>query len=220
MKSCLNKCYRNPTPDTNHYLPIAWQPVTKDELFYLNLGLELTLSSNPDKEKMDFWDGLYNKYFKIWDHPKTNTLEPPRKTEPEVVSVIETVVVTTQASQSSFEASESFEHVEHSSSFTETEPIQQQTVVFEERYAAASDEVDRAAEPAKEEAVVISQIVDHHVNGVDKKPRTSNEIKMVHGSNGVPKDVIRANDPPEDDLPKNIGVNKFVNFFESLGGKK
>ncbi|KOB73252.1 Carboxyl/cholinesterase 5BL [Operophtera brumata] len=46
-------------------------------------------------------------------------------------------------------------------------------------------------------------------NGIDKpKPRTSNEIKMA-SSNGAPADVIRANDPPEDDLPKNIGVNKF-----------
>lgn len=58
-------------------------------------------------------------------------------------------------------------------------------------------------------------------NGDSKKSvRPSNEIKMVATGNGDPKDVIRANDPPEDDLPKNIGVNKFVNFFESLGGKK
>lgn len=61
--------------------------------------------------------------------------------------------------------------------------------------------------------------VEHNGN-FDKKPRPSNEIKMVQNNNLNPKDVIRANDPPEDDLPKNIGVNKFVNFFESLGGKK
>ncbi|XP_052738798.1 juvenile hormone esterase [Bicyclus anynana] len=63
---------------------------------------------------------------------------------------------------------------------------------------------------------------EHKFNGnFEKKPRPSNEIKMAQNSSPVnPKDVIRANDPPEDDLPKNIGVNKFVNFFESLGGKK
>lgn len=58
-----------------------------------------------------------------------------------------------------------------------------------------------------------------NIENLSIKPRISNEIKMAQ-SNGVAKDVIRANDPPEDDLPKNIGVNKFVNFFESLGGKK
>lgn len=77
-------------------------------------------------------------------------------------------------------------------------------------------------EPVKIEESHPSQPPVTAVLNGDRKvqPRPSNEIKMVSRSNGAPKDVIRANDPPEDDLPKNIGVNKFVNFFESLGGKK
>ncbi|KAG6454576.1 esterase E4 isoform X1 [Manduca sexta] len=223
----------NPTPDENHYLTTTWLPVTKDTQYYLNIGSELSLGTNPDKEKMDFWDEVYTKYFKIWDHPKTNTLEAPRKTEPEIISVIETVVTSQVIEESSVpktpEPSPEIvdsppEIPEPIPAVPEPEPVIPEPVAEIPEPAAEipapAAEIPAPAAKIPEPAVISEHKQDTHVNGIHSKPRTSNEIKMVQNSNGMPKDVIRANDPPEDDLPKNIGVNKFVNFFESLGGKK
>lgn len=172
---------RNPTPEENHYLPTKWLPVTNDTLYYLNLGQELNLLQNPDEEIMKFWEDLYSKHFKIWEHTKINTIEPPRKL----------VYPDNEAT-------------EEQASIDDGQPSLEEKVVFEE-------------------IVPISSVLNPPVNGdaksnADFKPKISNEIKMAQTS--APKDVVRASDPPEDDLPKNIGVNKFVNFYESLGGKK
>ncbi|CAB3233604.1 unnamed protein product [Arctia plantaginis] len=278
----------NPTPEENHYLTVNWLPVTKDNLYYLNIGSELTLGINPDKEKMEYWDSLYTKYYRIWEEPKASNEELPVKPGPPVV--VGSFTETETYSSSSFTESSGFiserteiitessqvsnvsgtitevtngtvelnevnnideepaEVVEEPSPIVQepappiqeptppvpepTPPVQVPAPVVEEPAPKVQEPAPKVQEPAPvfEEPVVespkfkepdepVSLVFNNYVNG-DRKVRTSNEIKMVSNSNGAPKEVIRANDPPEDDLPKNIGVNKFVNFFESLGGKK
>ncbi|KAL0809376.1 hypothetical protein ABMA28_011574 [Loxostege sticticalis] len=219
----------NPTPEENHYITVTWLPVTNDNFYYLNLGNELSLGSNPDKEKMEFWDDLYSKHFRIWEHPKTNTEEVIRKQEP--VTMVDQVQIpeAPQDAGDSVVVQTTIETVEVVDEVKEATPepeVPVQTPVSYVETVEAPPVAPQVIEEPKETVQVVQQIVkeDIHVNGngsvAAPKARTSNEIKMVQNANGVPKDVIRANDPPEDDLPKNIGVNKFVNFFESLGGKK
>lgn len=299
----------NPTPDENHYLTVTWLPVTKDNLYYLNLGSELSLGTNPDKEKMEFWESLYSKYYKIWEHPNTNeSILPvaekqefstaPVIVEETVVKSLTTVtdnVETTETHVTVTETSGDYQQVQTSHVIEsngggqlvteiiqdnivnnapeivkEVEPTPVQFVgqpkveptpvqIVDQPDAVASTPVQVVEQPAEVKQApvqivkqqdevkptpvqVVHQSEDFGINigkiqekfenpqnGVDqinlngnseRKPRPSNEIKMVQSNNINPKDVIRANDPPEDDLPKNIGVNKFVNFFESLGGKK
>lgn len=230
----------NPTPDENHYITVTWLPVTKDNQYYLNLSSELSLGTNPDKEKMEFWDDLYTKHFRIWDHPKTNIEPVPIKYDPPVIvdSTVSESVITTSSyvyTESSEVITESSEIITTSSEVTDSNEVKTEIV---EEPVVINDVINTIEEPAPivEEVKPIVEYIEEtpavqepdepvniglnsYVNG-DRKGRPSNEIKMVNNTNGAPKDVIRANDPPEDDLPKNIGVNKFVNFFESLGGKK
>lgn len=228
----------------------------------MNLGSELSLGTNPDAEKMDFWISLYNKYYKLWEHPKVNneeahwkepqftpdvqeTIQDVQETVPDVPETIpEVQVIISEAQESITDDQESTRTHEPNVVDAVTEPteIEEPKVVDEEPKIVLEEPKLNLVDPVQvqEEAVnqetnngsidepkvieTVEQPETQHMNsnGIDKKatPRTSNEIKMVQNANGTPKDVIRANDPPEDDLPKNIGVNKFVNFFESLGGKK
>ncbi|XP_032525696.2 carboxylic ester hydrolase-like isoform X2 [Danaus plexippus] len=237
--------YGNPTPDKNHYLTVTWLPVTKDKLNYIHLSNELSINSDPDKEKMEFWDNLYVKYFKIWDQPSVNQ-EPTIDTTPVIVQ--ETIVTTVTTVVDSYEEEKVEGHVSVDVQDTAGVP-EQDVLVIENLEIKDSVQDDEAVNENQNGSVDVQQEVeieerqediqknginiveiqekfqnqngDYKFNGnVERKPRPSNEIKMVQNSNINPKDVIRANDPPEDDLPKNIGVNKFVNFFESLGGKK
>lgn len=188
----------------------------------MNLGGELSIGTNPDKEKMDFWDSLYNKYYKIWEHPKVNNEVVPRR-EPEIVQELEPEVIEPGVVDSVPTEIEEPKVIDEEPKIVQEEPklniidtVQvQEEAVYQETNSGTFDE-PQLIETVGEQEITING------NGIEKKatPRTSNEIKMVQTANGTPKDVIRANDPPEDDLPKNIGVNKFVNFFESLGGKK
>lgn len=235
-------------------------PVNKDNLYYLNLGQELSIGTNPDKEKMEFWDYLYSKYYRSWEHPRTNIVETTIKnTEPTIVETFTESVSVISHSSETIEShhtfiSESSEIItENNEVISETheviignnevepenhEVITENNVVITEKnddvpenkeVISERHEVDNVVEVNKlPEPVKIEQLAPVKALNGEKKPvspvahhpRPSNEIKMVSSSNGAPKEVIRANDPPEDDLPKNIGVNKFVNFFESLGGKK
>ncbi|XP_063836525.1 juvenile hormone esterase-like isoform X2 [Ostrinia nubilalis] len=214
----------NPTPDENHYITVTWLPVTHDNLYFINLGNELSLGSNPDKEKMEFWDSLYTKYYRIWEHPKTNTEEVVRKHEPIIVAE---QIQTPEAPQQEIIVETTVESVEVVDNVKEDTPEPEPVPEIEPTPVNFVEIAEETPEPQVETvsnapAEVIEPVKEAQFNGNGNvaKPRTSNEIKMVQNANGVPKDVIRANDPPEDDLPKNIGVNKFVNFFESLGGKK
>lgn len=180
------------------------------------MGRELSLETNPDKEKMEFWDSLYNKYYKIWDHPKVNNEEVPRRQseivqnnqEPDAVDSVPAEIEEPKV------IDEEPKIVQEEPKLNLIDPVQEEAVLQETNNGSIDE--PKLIEPVERQEINVIG------NGIEKKatPRTSNEIKMLQSANGTPKDVIRANDPPEDDLPKNIGVNKFVNFFESLGGKK
>lgn len=309
-------------------------PATKDKLYYLNINNELTIDTDPDKEKMEFWDNLYTKYFKIWDQqlnndddmlnsepivpksepvspksepfsPQNESISPQKesispqhepispKTEPVIVAtspviVEETIIttVTTVVNEKGEEKTNTEVLVDvqdstgqhYQESFNDSKGVLEQVSLVQDNLIQVNDNLtqvpdnlsqvpdnltqvpdnlSQVPDKSKTEVFVVDNPVkpdvisghtyiedlpeklvnivklqekfsnnnqngdEHKFNGnFDRKPRPSNEIKMVQNSNINPKDVIRANDPPEDDLPKNIGVNKFVNFFESLGGKK
>nr|XP_022906488.1 esterase B1-like [Onthophagus taurus] len=38
---------------------VEWKPVTKDAVNFLDIDFKLTLGENPEKERMEFWDGIY-----------------------------------------------------------------------------------------------------------------------------------------------------------------
>lgn len=243
----------------NHYINVTWLPFNKDKPNCLLLGNELLATVIPDQEKMELWDNLYNKYYKIWDQPKSNgdanvevtvSKTPEPESAPQIVEDTATTVVTKSSHSEVVES-----HVTIVETTTVTE---EHNDVVENNVQELVDVTDNTPpEPPKVESVIkennvheqkhesvvgadesinVQEKIAHHeqmkattngghddikLNGNgERKPRPSNEIKMVQPANFDPKDVIRANDPPEDDLPKNIGVNKFVNFFESLGGKK
>ncbi|CAH0712840.1 unnamed protein product, partial [Brenthis ino] len=261
----------NPTPDENHYLTVTWLPITKDNLYYLNISNELSLGTNPDKEKMELWEDVYSKYFKIWDQVDKEEEKFEYSTGPVIVeeTIITTVTTVTNGEEvtetqvlvdvhDNFGGQVHIAESEHKQDNIQTEPIENNKTEVEEEKVSVEEEKVKVEEEkinvAKEKVNIveekekvnfvqserkvtetedfgvnigkIQEKFEHPHNGVefngnsDRKPRPSNEIKMVQNNNINPKDVIRANDPPEDDLPKNIGVNKFVNFFESLGGKK
>ncbi|XP_059061157.1 acetylcholinesterase-like [Achroia grisella] len=51
--------YGDPTPDTTELLPIKWTPLTKDNYYYLNIDLELSVKSRPLHARIAFWDLFY-----------------------------------------------------------------------------------------------------------------------------------------------------------------
>lgn len=259
-----------PTPDVNHYITVTWLPVNKDNLYYINLSNELSIASNPDKEKMDFWDELYSKYFKIWDQidnidsKKMECSTAPVVLEETIITTVTTVInngeevtnseVLIEVQDNLAEQVQEIDNTQNSENdqsldnddeaqVSEANVVEEQNNKEIDKVDVVEEKINTSEEKEKvnfvqsERKVIetedfginigkISEKFASPHNGVeyngnsDKKPRPSNEIKMVQNNNLNPKDVIRANDPPEDDLPKNIGVNKFVNFFESLGGKK
>lgn len=211
---------------------------------------------------MDYWTSLYNKYYKLWEHPKVNNEEVPRKereiepyvqdTIPEIQEPIPDIQEPIPDIQQPIpDVQETVLEIQeiiliHEPDVVDTVPepteVEEPKVVDEEPKIVLEEPKLNLVDPVQvqEEAIIqeinngtidepkvvetVRQPETQHMNGngIDKKaaPRTSNEIKMVQNANGTPKDVIRANDPPEDDLPKNFGVNNYVSFFESLGGKK
>jgi carboxylesterase type B len=52
----------NPTPEENDQLlnGVQWKPVTREEQLFLDIGRELKTGSNPDFDRMQFWDGIYS----------------------------------------------------------------------------------------------------------------------------------------------------------------
>lgn len=45
----------NPNNTRDPLTPVHWKPVSKD-LHFLDIGLELTAGSNPESERLRFWD--------------------------------------------------------------------------------------------------------------------------------------------------------------------
>lgn len=58
--------YGNPTPagKRSSILDIQWPVATKDNLNYLEIGNTFDFGSDPDRERVEFWDKLYAKYYK------------------------------------------------------------------------------------------------------------------------------------------------------------
>ncbi|KAJ8924064.1 hypothetical protein NQ315_006841 [Exocentrus adspersus] len=55
--------FGNPTPDPNDkILPITWRPMENQRFNYLEIGEELEMNVDPEKEAMDFWNNLYREY--------------------------------------------------------------------------------------------------------------------------------------------------------------
>nr|AQY62740.1 carboxylesterase [Pieris rapae] len=234
----------NPTSEDNYYLAVTWKPVTKDNLYYLNINNELSVGTNPDKDRMDLWDDIYAKYYKPREQVVNQIQAATDVVDSTPVIVQETVIQTivnnepaenkiiveeTKTNLADFEkkVEEIKSAMDEALAHNGTEVTNNVQVEVKENSLSKLIENSEGEEIRSVREIVTiykeshsNGVDDHKLNGnADKKPRPSNEIKMVQNSNTDPKDVIRANDPPEDDLPKNIGVNKFVNFFESLGKK-
>lgn len=61
--------YGNPnSTEKDELLNIEWEPVSRDGLNYLNIDKDLSIGVNPETERMEFWDKLYDNYpfAKFW----------------------------------------------------------------------------------------------------------------------------------------------------------
>lgn len=72
---CVNKLvklwtnfakYGNPTPrqGRNSIVDVEWPKATKRAINFLEIGNTFDLGKDPDKERIAFWDRLYEKYYK------------------------------------------------------------------------------------------------------------------------------------------------------------
>lgn len=48
--------YSDPTPTVNDLLPIKWEPITEENLYYYKLDSNVSLGSRPFSKRMAFWD--------------------------------------------------------------------------------------------------------------------------------------------------------------------
>ncbi|XP_022903148.2 esterase FE4-like [Onthophagus taurus] len=44
----------------NRFIDIEWKPIEKNKLHFLNIGDDLTVGINPDKEGAEFWEEIFN----------------------------------------------------------------------------------------------------------------------------------------------------------------
>ncbi|XP_075972556.1 juvenile hormone esterase-like [Anticarsia gemmatalis] len=51
--------YSNPTPEVTELLPVKWEPLTKENFYYMDIGSELKLGSRPHHRRMAFWNLFY-----------------------------------------------------------------------------------------------------------------------------------------------------------------
>lgn len=58
--------YGNPTPKKrlDEVVSVEWPVAKKDALSYLEIGNSLSVGEMPDQERVEFWDKLYEKYYK------------------------------------------------------------------------------------------------------------------------------------------------------------
>lgn len=50
----------NPTPEKDDLLNnVEWTPVTQEDNYFLDIGTELKVGTNPDVESFVFWDSIY-----------------------------------------------------------------------------------------------------------------------------------------------------------------
>lgn len=63
----FSKIFRNPTPlaRDDHSLAINWEPISRssfNQMPYLDITSKLELKKQPELERMEFWDDLYEQY--------------------------------------------------------------------------------------------------------------------------------------------------------------
>lgn len=68
--------FRKPVPDDSP-LP-KWPAVGADRFPYMSLEAKLELQDSPIRERFQFWDGIYSKYYRVPVPPPT---PPPRHSE-------------------------------------------------------------------------------------------------------------------------------------------
>lgn len=51
----------NPTPEKEEF-GLIWKPVMKDNLYYLDVGEDLSIKTNPDAERMELWREIYKSH--------------------------------------------------------------------------------------------------------------------------------------------------------------
>lgn len=57
--------YGNPTPEEDELLQnIKWPSTSDESLTYLEIGNSLSIGSNPDQTRIQFWDEIYKLYSK------------------------------------------------------------------------------------------------------------------------------------------------------------
>lgn len=138
---------------------------------------------------MKFWEDLYNKYYKIWDQPKSNEDDIPIN-------------------------SRAFKNL----SLAETIDDIQET---NDKRAETNDDAKETNDDAKDTTEEVKENGDETAKEEDTanvEEEVSNEDQVTVAEE--PIEIIKASDPPTDDLPKNIGVDKFVSYYDSLGDKK
>ncbi|CAG2061169.1 unnamed protein product [Timema podura] len=52
------------TGDPNGGLDVTWKPITASDSYYLRIDTELSLKVNLEKERLAFWDQLYEEVHK------------------------------------------------------------------------------------------------------------------------------------------------------------
>ncbi|KAK5647704.1 hypothetical protein RI129_002596 [Pyrocoelia pectoralis] len=56
----------NPNPsELNSLINVLWKPVAKDQFHFLDIGENLTVGVNPDKDRAEFWDELSSACFTL-----------------------------------------------------------------------------------------------------------------------------------------------------------
>ncbi|XP_074038407.1 esterase FE4 isoform X2 [Leptinotarsa decemlineata] len=61
--------YGNPTPDGND-LNILWNPVEKDEMHILDIGEELNMHIDPERDRLKVWNELFEMYSPTFSEPQ------------------------------------------------------------------------------------------------------------------------------------------------------
>ncbi|XP_026478387.1 venom carboxylesterase-6-like [Ctenocephalides felis] len=55
----------NPTPEITDVLSVKWEPATRDKLNYLNIDSNLTLGTNPEKNRVKFWEDATKQHSQV-----------------------------------------------------------------------------------------------------------------------------------------------------------
>lgn len=51
----------NPNPLPDDLISVTWDPVEKGKINFLDIGEDLATGTNPESERMAFWDDIYKE---------------------------------------------------------------------------------------------------------------------------------------------------------------